>query len=368
MIKALRSLWSATDFAANDVAIFAGEVMCREARQGVFALGVLTMLLMAGFAALYYAIGMHSGYEGTFAVLALLALHVALSARRLRDLNALYLLAVVLLALCGLACALLAHRYGAFTATLYSTIVLLFMVVPVVPWGLREALFAVAIVYAIFTGSSLSVAGRFPAEALWTLQFLMVSAAMISLSLVCYAIVIRKGHLEARFHLAAANQKLSRASLQDALTGAWNRRFLEKHFDEILARYRSGGHGCAFSIVDVDKFKQLNDTYGHAFGDQALCQVAEALGAELDADEYVVRLGGDEFAVIMKDGGHRPRLERMCRRVSAASVSIGTERLAGATGRADLGELYALADKALYEAKARGRGVVCEAADQPRAA
>ena len=367
-MKALRSLWSATDFAANDVALYAGEVMCREARQGVFALGVLTMLLMAGFAALYYALGMHSGYEGTFAILALLALHVAVSARRLRDLNALYLLAVVLLALCGLACALLAHRYGTFTATLFSTIVLLFMVVPVVPWGLREALFAVAIVYAIFTGSSLSVAGRFPPEALWTLQFLMVSAAMISLSLVCYAIVIRKGHLEARFQLAAANEKLSRASLQDALTGAWNRRFLEQNFDQIIARYRAAGRGCALSIVDVDKFKQLNDSHGHAHGDLVLRQLVEALSAELEADEYVVRVGGDEFVLIMKEEASRERLQRMCRRLGAASVSIGTARLGAGAPALPLGELYVRADKSLYEAKARGRGLVCDSLEQAGAA
>ena len=358
-MNALRTLWSSTDFAAPEVARYAGDVMFREARQGVFVLGMLTMVLMAGFAALYYALGMTNGYQYTFAVLALLALHVALSARRLQDVKALYLLAIVLLALSGLACALLAHRYGAFTATLFSTIVLLFMVVPLVPWGLREALAAVAVMYAIFTGSSLSVGGRFPAETLWTLQFLMVSAAGISLALVAYAIVIRKGHLEARFNLSAANEKLARVSLQDALTGAWNRRFLEAHFDEVAAGFRAAGHGCVLAIVDVDRFKQLNDTHGHEFGDRVLREVVQSLGAELDAEERVVRVGGDEFVLLMKDSRHGERLEGMCRRVRSTTLSIGAARCAAGAGKPVLADLYGRADKSLYQAKARGRARVC---------
>ena len=367
-MKALRALWSATDFPAREVSRYAVEVMCGEARQGVFALGVLTMLLMSGFAALYHALGMTSGYQYTFMVLAALALHVAFSARRLHDLKALYLLAMVLLALSGLACTLLAHRDGAFTATLFSTIVLLFMVVPVVPWGLREALAAVAVMYAIFTGSSVSVAGRFPPETLWTLQFLMVSAGAIALALVAYAIVIRKGHLETQFKLSAANERLAQASLQDALTGAWNRRFLDQHFDEIAARYRVEGHGCVLTIVDVDRFKQLNDSRGHAFGDRVLCDVVQAIRAELDDDEYVVRVGGDEFIIVLRDDAARARLERMCRAVGDTSLSIGSARIRLADPAPVLGQLYECADKSLYQAKADGRGRVCDAVAEARAA
>ncbi|HZO02206.1 MAG TPA: GGDEF domain-containing protein [Burkholderiales bacterium] len=367
-MKALRAIWSATDFPALEISRYAGEVMCREARQGVFALGMLTMLLMSGFAALYHALGMTSGYQYTFIVLAGLALHVALSARRLHDLKALYLLAMVLLALSGLACTLLAHRDGAFTATLFSTIVLLFMVVPVVPWGLREALAAVAVMYAIFTGSSVSVGGRFPPETLWTLQFLMLSAAMISLALVACAIVIRKGHLEARFKLSAANERLAQASLQDALTGAWNRRFLEQHFDEIAARFQAEGQGCVLAIVDVDRFKQLNDSRGHAFGDRVLRDVVEAMRRELDDDEYVVRVGGDEFIVVLRDDAARARLDRMCGALGEASLSIGAARVRAGERAPALGVLCERADKALYEAKARGRGRVCDARDEARAA
>lgn len=354
----LRAIWSATDFAAGEMTRYASEAMSREARQGVFVLGLLTMALMAGFAVLYHAVGMTSGYEYTFLVLAALALHVALSARRLHEVKALYLLAMVLLALSGLACALLAHRYGAFTATLFSTIVLLFMVVPLVPWGLREALAAVAIMYAIFTGSSLSVGGRFPQETLWTLQFLMASAAVISLSVVAYAIVIRKGHMEARFRLSEANDKLARVSLEDALTGAWNRRFLESHFAEIAAGWRAAGRGCVLAIVDIDRFKQLNDTRGHQFGDAVLCEVVDALRRELGPEEYVVRLGGDEFVIVMEDRDYRSRLERIGGRIASTTVSVGSAR-AGGDEAVELNALYRRADRSLYEAKRRGRAQVC---------
>src|SRR6266571_2334530 len=92
----------------------------------------------------------------------------------------------------------------------------------------------------------------------------MLSAAVISLALVAFAIVVRKEHLEARFKLTAANEKLAEVSLQDPLTGAWNRRFLDEHFGAIVARHAARGQTCALGVLDVDEFKELNDSYGHA--------------------------------------------------------------------------------------------------------
>ncbi len=369
-MKSLRTMWSSTDFGANELTRYASAVMCREARQGIFVLGILTMLLMAGLALLYHALGLGAAYPYTFGVLALLALHVAVSARAVTDIKVLYLLGMMLLAVSGLAFVLLAHRYGVFTATLFSTVVLLFMVIPLVPWGLREALFAVGTIYLIFTGSTLSVAGRFAHEALWTLQFLMLSAAVISLALVAFAIVVRKEHLEARFKLTAANEKLAKVSLQDPLTGAWNRRFLEEHFGEIVARHAARGEACALGVLDVDRFKELNDTYGHACGDRVLQRLVKALAQALDADEYVVRIGGDEFVLIMREEAAKPRLERALEWFrereqdfpdlpAMPSVSIGMARVPP-EAPIPLREAYLLADKSLYAAKAGGRGRVVE--------
>src|SRR6266567_1689880 len=116
-MKSLRTMWSSTDFVANELTRYASAVMCREARQGIFVLGIPTMVLMAGLALLYHALGLGAAYSYTFGVPALLALHVAISARTISDIKVLYLLGMVLLAVSGLAFVLLAHRYGVFTAT-----------------------------------------------------------------------------------------------------------------------------------------------------------------------------------------------------------------------------------------------------------
>src|SRR6266567_8369291 len=76
-MKSLRTMWSSTDFVANELTRYASAVMCREARQGIFVLGIPTMVLMAGLALLYHALGLGAAYSYTFGVPALLALHVA---------------------------------------------------------------------------------------------------------------------------------------------------------------------------------------------------------------------------------------------------------------------------------------------------
>ncbi len=75
-MKSLRTMWSSTDFGASELTRYASAAMCREARQGIFVLGILTMLLLA---LLYHALGFGTAYPYTFGVLALLALHFAVS-------------------------------------------------------------------------------------------------------------------------------------------------------------------------------------------------------------------------------------------------------------------------------------------------
>lgn len=359
----LAKTWSSTDFDAEDLTRFAQPEVARETAHGVFALGALTMLLMSGLALLYYGLGLSADHVYTFIVLAVLAIHIATSARVIPDTRVLYLLGMVLLALCGLAFVLLAHRFGHFSPSLFSTVVLLFMVVPLVPWGTREALLAIGVLYLIFTGSTFAAARRFTPETLWTLQFLMISSAVISLALVARAVVVRKAHLEARFSLTASNEELFRLSNQDALTGSWNRRFLEEHFDAFVSRAAASGVDFCLGVVDVDKFKELNDVHGHACGDRVLQRLVKVLAAALGDDEYVVRMGGDEFVLLMKGYNTRQRLERALQALKVRpegipalavmpDVSIGLARVSAGTP-ASLHEVYVVADKALYSAKAR---------------
>jgi diguanylate cyclase len=359
--KLLRAVWSSSDFDGDELTRFAQPVMRIETQQGVFMLGTLTMLLMAGLALLYYELHLGTAYVYTFALLGALSGHTAMSAKMVSDIKVLYLLGMVLLAGCGLAFMLLAHRYGVFTATLFSTVVLLFMVVPLVPWGLREALFAAGIVYFIFTASTLSAVKAFNAQTLWTLQFLMLTGAMIALTIVVRAVLIRKAHVEARFRLTAVNEELCDLSHRDALTGAWNRRFLEEQFSDIVAQHAALGQGSCFGLIDIDKFKQINDTYGHQCGDRVLQRLVQVLTGALRTDDYVVRMGGDEFAMMLRGGQVKERVERALDGFSGRDdgcpglpalprVSVGLVHLpAGVT--ASLEEIYMKADKALYAAK-----------------
>ncbi len=359
--KLLRAVWSSSDFEGDDLTRFAQPVMRSEAQQGIFVLGTLTMLLMTGLALLYYSLNLGTAYVYTFALLAALSGHTAMSAKMVSDIKVLYLLGMVLLAACGLAFMLLAHRYGVFTTTLFSTVVLLFMLVPLVPWGLREALFAAGIVYFIFTASTLSASKAFNPETLWTLQFLMLSGAMIALAVVARAVLIRKAHVEARFKLTAVNEELYRLSHRDALTGAWNRRFLEEQFSGIVAQHAAHTQGSCFGLIDIDKFKQLNDTYGHLCGDRVLQRLVRVLTGALGPDDYVVRMGGDEFAMMLRGGRVQMRVERALEGFSGRDdgcpelpalprVSVGLVHLPAGVP-ASLEASYLRADKALYAAK-----------------
>ncbi len=362
-MRALRQIWSSTEFDAENIARFAQPEIRVEAQRGVFALGALTMLLMLGLAALYYSTGLGKDYVYTFFLLALLAAHIAVSARVLADTKVLYLLGMVLLSLCGLAFVLLAHRHGIFSPSMFSTVVLLFLVVPLVPWGVREALVAVGILYVMFTASTFSVANRFPPQSLWTLQFLMVSSGAIALTLVAREILVRKAHLQARFSLTSSNAELQRLSHQDALTGAWNRRFLEETFEPFAARARESGTDYCLAVVDLDDFKALNDVYGHTCGDRVLQWLVKVLSGALRGGEYLVRMGGDEFVLLLNGSDSRERLEHVLRTLNAEThqapspipqvgASVGLARVHAGV-KAQLHPLYMVADKALYSAKAR---------------
>lgn len=362
--RLVRGCWSTSEFDEEDLVRFAQPVVTDEARSGIYALGILSMMLMAGLAVLFSELGYSGGYLYTFGVLGLLALHIALSARMIAnsaDARVFYLLGIALLALASLAFVLLAHRVSILNTTLFGSVALLFMVVPLVPWGLREALFAIGTVYVIFTGSTLNAETRFTPGTLWTLQFLMLGAAMIALALVWRATQLRKQHLLARFRLTQTNERLATTALQDSLTGAWNRRFLEERYDAIVARYAASGLGYCLALADIDDFKQVNDTHGHMHGDHVLKHVAAALEHALGPNEYVFRIGGDEFAALLQETDARRRLERTRDGLEQRkedrqdsppmpSVSIGIARVPAGT-QAPLKDLYALADQAMYVAK-----------------
>jgi diguanylate cyclase (GGDEF)-like protein/PAS domain S-box-containing protein len=156
-------------------------------------------------------------------------------------------------------------------------------------------------------------------------------------------------------------------ALHDALTGLPNRTLFRQHLDRAVRRAAFAPHRDAVLSLDLDRFKAVNDTYGHPKGDQLLCLVAERIRAAVREHDTVARLGGDEFAVILSDIEGEAESGRICERIIAAvdepilfdgaaidiGVSVGVALMAddGATAE----EIFQRADAALYEAKAAGR-------------
>ena len=159
-----------------------------------------------------------------------------------------------------------------------------------------------------------------------------------------------------------------RAARLDPLTGVANRLLLREQLEEALLRQLGGDCACALFLVDLDRFKLVNDTLGHSVGDQLLCEVARRLEDCVGADGVVGRLGGDEFAVVWRGASEMATLERLASRIIAEltrTITIGAADLhIGATigiSRAPQDgnreeTLMRCADLALYSRKEAGRG------------
>lgn len=158
------------------------------------------------------------------------------------------------------------------------------------------------------------------------------------------------------------------AARRDPLTGLANRLLVREHLEEALLAQLDGQSPCSLFVVDLDRFKLVNDTLGHAVGDKLLCEVARRLERSAGRTSYVGRLGGDEFAVVVAGDQTDERLAAVARGIIAElsrTFTIGIARLhVGATigiarggidGQAEEALMRA-ADLALYQAKEDGRG------------
>lgn len=167
--------------------------------------------------------------------------------------------------------------------------------------------------------------------------------------------------------LAEDQQVLQHEATHDRLTGLLNRAaFLDRAYERARLA-RAGGGRMAVAYVDLDGFKGLNDRHGHAVGDAVLVAVAERLRGSVRADDVLARFGGDEFTVLFGAPGdavaaaHRA-LDAFRSPVEVDGVALPVGLSVGIAtsdgGVADVDELLRHADRALYDAKARGRGRV----------
>jgi len=171
-------------------------------------------------------------------------------------------------------------------------------------------------------------------------------------------------------------RQLVRLSVRDGLTGVFNRRHLDEQLPSELERARRTNQPISVAMVDLDNFKRINDTVGHAVGDRALQVIAEVIGSLLRQSDFVARYGGEEFAIVFADTN--------CEAAAAASERIreaiasrdwadihpdirltASFGVAQADATSDAGKLLDEADARLYAAKAAGRNRVVASAVPP---
>jgi two-component system, cell cycle response regulator len=176
---------------------------------------------------------------------------------------------------------------------------------------------------------------------------------------------------------AVNRARLLRAGITDFLTGWHNRRYLQQRLKEELARAQRHAGTMSCLMIDIDRFKSINDGYGHLAGDNALREIAHRVEAQIRSMDTAARFGGDELAILLPDAtaAEAARLAERIREVVAAvpfvltpqierslTVSVGVASIAPGRDETDLkavaDRLLADADAALYRAKALGRNRV----------
>jgi diguanylate cyclase (GGDEF)-like protein len=189
------------------------------------------------------------------------------------------------------------------------------------------------------------------------------AAAVIMAMLFAFATTRKR-----RREISEANVQLSHAVNHDLLTSLPNRTYFRDIVTNALTTSLEAGDRCAVLLVDLDRFKWVNDTLGHSAGDELLCAVARSLETVAGEGGHAVRLGGDEFAVIVPHAGDDEALitlgNRIVEQLSAPHIIAGSTVNIGATvgvaagpkDGADVTSLTRSADLALYAGKANGRG------------
>ncbi|VAW35622.1 diguanylate cyclase/phosphodiesterase (GGDEF & EAL domains) with PAS/PAC sensor(s) [hydrothermal vent metagenome] len=154
----------------------------------------------------------------------------------------------------------------------------------------------------------------------------------------------------------------------DTLTGLLNRRVFEERITSIMAQSHRHGHPVTLACLDLDKFKEINDTHGHAVGDMVLQKMAMIMENMVRSCDILARVGGDEFVIILPEtelADAQTLANRLCRAIDQFELpALGSSKLGISIGLAELEpgqtqeKWQQRADEALYQAKAAGRSQV----------
>ena len=201
---------------------------------------------------------------------------------------------------------------------------------------------------------------------------LKVDEQMLLIAEINVELEFQKAELEeSNLRLEDANARLEALSVTDGLTGLKNHRAFQEHLEQEFGRARRYNTSLSLILLDVDRFKQYNDTFGHPAGDEVLKTVAFLLQETARASDFVARYGGEEFVIILPGTSRFEAIEagnRFRRGIEEAdwtqrpmTASFGVATLTAAT--ADRAQLIAEADRALYASKQNGRNCVTHHAD-----
>ncbi len=172
-------------------------------------------------------------------------------------------------------------------------------------------------------------------------------------------------------------EALRSQSVRDPLTGLFNRRYFDETLQRELAAYHRDGAPLSILMLDLDHFKRVNDTFGHAAGDDALRSLGRLMRSSFRESDVICRYGGEEFAVILKNsdvGNAYAKAESFRRVVEQADLSWNGRdmgRMTTSVGVAccaefdDSDQLVQASDAALYQAKRMGRNSTCICSNQP---
>jgi diguanylate cyclase (GGDEF)-like protein len=171
---------------------------------------------------------------------------------------------------------------------------------------------------------------------------------------------------EAKKQLELINKKLEQVATHDPLTNVANRNLFSSNFSEAIERAKKSKKILALLYMDLDGFKEVNDTYGHHVGDQLLLVIVERLSEFFDLLDHIARLGGDEFAVLLENVENPNEVAKFAKRICnaiaqpvlinhvelrvSASIGIGIYPIDGD----DAETLLTIADKAMYHVKGLG--------------
>ena len=166
-------------------------------------------------------------------------------------------------------------------------------------------------------------------------------------------------HTALAWENVALLKRVETLARMDALTGVFSRRELEARMAAEFARCRRHGRPCSMLVIDIDHFKEVNDSRGHAAGDELLRQLGAMLRAEVRADDVAGRFGGDEFVLILPEidaAGALSLARRLGGRARALGISLSIGGASWPSPEVEaIDGLFARADSELYEVKRQGR-------------